>query len=246
MLAGNFFSRLVPYPMSSASDDLHRLAGRKAGQIEAELKRLNFWKPDPPPERFADMGPFGSKTMGFEQWLQFVLIPRIREIVHERGEFPAQSSIAPYAVRYFDGHPDPGELPDLLCELDCIINSTSPDQALPHIPAPDNDTIPEVIHTLVEVLPQFEGDDLESQLQTYDSFLATLSGSARPVIAGLLEAAAKKCPGEISRLRIEEAAASIRRGGRAAEPYDHAEAMRKYREEFKKNFPDSRESGQRE
>ena len=84
--------------------DIYEAAARKADEIEAELKRLARWSLNPlPAEAFEDMGAFGSNTMSFENWLQFVLIPRIREIVKEQGNFPAGSNLAPYAIRYFDG-----------------------------------------------------------------------------------------------------------------------------------------------
>ena len=100
-------------------------------------------------------------------------------------------------------------------------------------------TIPPVIYTLAELLPQFEGDDLESQLQTYDTFLSILAPSVRPAISELLKKAARSTSNPVSKQRIEQAARSIELGGRAAEPYNHEEAMRKYQEEHKRNYPAS-------
>ncbi len=230
--------------MTSATDDRYRQAGQKADELEAELKRLHRWQAEAlPPEKFVEMGAFGSKTMAFEQWLQFVLLPRLRQIIDDRDKFPAQSSLAPYAVRVFDGDPDADTLHELLYQLDHLINAT---EAAPATSAPPSSAvslgdhqIPEVVFQLAEVLPQFEGDDLESQLQTYDTFLSILAPSVRPAIASLLETAAQQCPNPASRQRIEQAVDDIRKGGRAAEPYDHAAAMRKYREEFRKSFPDA-------
>ncbi|MEK6780995.1 MAG: YqcC family protein [Bacteroidota bacterium] len=227
--------------------DHHTLATTKANEIEAELKRLNRWSGPLPPEKFEDMGAFGSNTMAFEQWLQFILLPRIHQIVEEKGEFPEGSALATYAIRAFDGDPEAGQLQDLLYELDNLINEKDvPDEQLPQVentPLPPEsvaygDTeIPPVIFTLAELLPQFEGDDLESQLQTYDTFLGVLSSSVRPVISKLLLEAAHKTSNETSKVRILEAARSVTEGGRAAAPYNHEEAMKKYREEHKKSFP---------
>ena len=41
--------------------------------------------------------------------------------------------------------------------------------------SPDSTAIPAVLFDLADVLPQFQGADLESQLQTYDIFLEMLS-----------------------------------------------------------------------
>ena len=226
--------------------ELYTLAATKAKEIEAELKRLNRWSGHhPPSEAFENMGAFGSNTMPFEQWIQFVLIPSIRAIVEEHGDFPASSHLATYAIRIFDGDSEAGRLHDLLYDLDTIINKkdSPPDESMiadhvediPKVSLGDIE-IPSVVFSLIEVLPQFEGEDLESQLQTYDTFLSILSPSVRPRIANLLKEAAMKTSNENSKVRILEAARTVENGGRAAAPYDHDKAMKRYREEHKKNF----------
>jgi uncharacterized protein YwqG len=97
--------------------------------------------------------------------------------------------------------------------------------------------IPDVLRMLAGVLPQFEGEDLESQLQTFDAFLDILSPSVRSQVAGLLIEAATKAPTSSARTRIEAAAESITQGGRAAAPYHHARAMQSYQESFRKDNP---------
>lgn len=91
--------------------------------IEAELKRINRWSDTPlPEEKFIDMGAFGSKTMPFEQWLQFVLIPRVHSIVTSGGNFPSSSSVAAFAYRNFDGDDEAEQLCALLAEFDALFN----------------------------------------------------------------------------------------------------------------------------
>lgn len=91
--------------------------------------------------------------------------------------------------------------------------------------SPDPTAIPVVLFDLADVLPQFQGADLESQLQTYDIFLEMLSPLARPGVAALLRSAAGKTHDDASRARIAIAARSVADGGRAAAPYDHRAAM---------------------
>jgi uncharacterized protein YqcC (DUF446 family) len=100
-----------------------------------------------------------------------------------------------------------------------------------------SDDIPDVLRTLAGVLPQFTGADLESQLQTYDTFLGLLSPAARPKVAALLQEAATHAPSGEVRARIEAAARSITQGGCAAEPYDHHAAMAAYQQFFRQQFP---------
>lgn len=208
------------------SSELFRLATANANKIEAELKRLNRWSSDQlPPEMFENMGAFGSNTMAFEQWLQFILIPRIHTTVEENGDFPQSSNLAPYATRVFDGDREAEHLQNLLYDLDGLINENAlpqeqtfpamiPDE-IPTVSMGDTE-IPPVLFTLAEVLPQFEGEDLESQLQTYDTFLSILSPAVRPTISKLLQEAANRTTNEAVKARILEAARSISNGGRAA------------------------------
>ena len=81
----------------------------------------------------------------------------------------------------------------------------------------DDEVVPQVLYSLADVLHQFEGDDLESQLQTFDIFLGILNPSTRPAIASLLQAAAVKAKA-IARKRIERAASAVAEGGNASEP----------------------------
>jgi len=216
--------------MSEQEPDLHTRVATKAREIETELRSLHRWQQEPlPPERFENMGAFGSNTMTFDQWLQFILIPRIDEIVNERGDFPSGSMVGTYAIREFDGDPEGGTLQQLLYELDDLINGEPPETyevietSSQPSPPPESvtlgdTTIPEVLFTIAGILPQFEGDDLESQLQTFDIFLNILSPTVRPAISDLLLQAAQQTANPTSRKRIERAANAVRLGNAAAKP----------------------------
>lgn len=76
------------------------IVSRHIDAIEAEMKRLNAWQAEPlPDEAYEDMGAFGMNTMTLEQWLQFVLVPRVRQIIEEGGSFPGGSQVAQQAFR---------------------------------------------------------------------------------------------------------------------------------------------------
>ena len=98
----------------------YEVVERKIDEIEAELKGLGRWGGRPPDSAFENMGPFGMKTMAPEQWIQWVLIPRVREIIETKGEFPSTSEVSVWAVRNFDGDEDAGRLCMLLAQLDCL------------------------------------------------------------------------------------------------------------------------------
>ncbi|HCW07777.1 MAG TPA: hypothetical protein DGG95_10485 [Cytophagales bacterium] len=227
----------------------HEVVLAKANEIKIELKRLQRWDDNPmPEEKFEQMGAFGQGAMSFEQWIQFVLIDTIKEIVTHQGDFPSESNVGAYAVREFDGDPAASKLIQLLLELDSLINvDTVYEESLPNSNEYRGEPIlgghvsqlpiPPVAYQLAEVLPSFEGDALEAQLQTFDMFVVNTTEQGKEIIAKLLFEAAEKTVGEKERLRIKKAALSIQNGAPAAAPYNHEEAMKKYQQEFKKNYP---------
>lgn len=92
----------------------------KIDEIEAEMKRIGMWQAQPlRPEQYTFTRAFAGDTMAFEQWLQFVLIPRVRQIAASRGSFPHASEVAAQAAREFDTCPlDVTRLQTLLYEFD--------------------------------------------------------------------------------------------------------------------------------
>jgi len=72
--------------------------------IVEEMKAAGLWSEAPlPAEAYEFRAAFAADTMSFGQWLQFVLVPRVQELVARGGPFPSSSSIAVQAVREFDG-----------------------------------------------------------------------------------------------------------------------------------------------
>lgn len=97
-------------------------AKQLSDKLEAELRRLAAWRDSPlPPEAMQFTLPFGGDTMPFEHWIQFVLIPRLREISTGNAAIPPSSNLAGYAVREFDGRDrEMAGLIGLLYEVDEI------------------------------------------------------------------------------------------------------------------------------
>lgn len=93
-------------------------------EVEAELRRLGRWADEPPaPEAFESSVAFHGDTMAFEQWLQFVLVPRVRSVLGGEGSLPVRSAVGAYAVRALDGDPDAGELVALLARFDDAVEA---------------------------------------------------------------------------------------------------------------------------
>ncbi|MBS1982899.1 MAG: YqcC family protein [Bdellovibrionales bacterium] len=123
-------------PSKHAGSQYETAAGF-AQRIEEELKSMGVWQTSPPPPKaFESTAAFYADTMSYYQWLQFVLLKRIRKIVEERGTFPQRSQTGAYAVRELHGHPEASELINALSEFDDFIESTGKPPAPPKKAAP--------------------------------------------------------------------------------------------------------------
>lgn len=70
--------------------------------IEAAMRNLQLWQEqEPPAEALASTQPFAVDTLTFTQWLQFLLIPRLRQLAESGGPLPVNCAIAPMAEESF-------------------------------------------------------------------------------------------------------------------------------------------------
>lgn len=64
--------------------------------LERELRGLGLWAQHPPAaELLASQQPFCVDTLGFEQWLQWIFVPRMTAIIQHGRSLPGAFSIAP-------------------------------------------------------------------------------------------------------------------------------------------------------
>jgi len=97
---------------------------QKISKIETEMKRIGCWSLEPlPGEAYEFHQAFAMYTMAFTQWLQFILIPRVRSINAQKGEFPSESMVGAQVVREFDGDATASGLVILLGEFDDLFRS---------------------------------------------------------------------------------------------------------------------------
>lgn len=67
-------------------------------RLEQELSRLGLWSETPPDATaLASQQPFCHDTMPFHTWLQWVFIPRIRQLLESGSPLPDSCAIAPMA-----------------------------------------------------------------------------------------------------------------------------------------------------
>lgn len=88
--------------------------------IEQVMRELSLWQPMPPePEAFESQEPFSVDTMSAEQWLQWVLIPRMHALLAAEASLPTRFAITPY---YEMALPEQVRLHNALQRLDDLLN----------------------------------------------------------------------------------------------------------------------------
>ncbi len=100
----------------------HQAVQTKLDEIQAEMKRIGMWEmPQPTPDQLVITQAFGGDKLAFEQWLRFVFVPRVQEIIAEKGAFPSKSEVAGQAFRewsMYGSRPDVEPLLGILREFD--------------------------------------------------------------------------------------------------------------------------------
>ncbi len=96
-------------------------------ELEAELRRLNLWSDQPPvPSALASTEPFCIDTLDFHQWLQHVLLVRMKMIIESQATLPQASGILAMAEEcYRDELHKMSDLMDLLRQFDVVVSRHS-------------------------------------------------------------------------------------------------------------------------
>lgn len=67
-------------------------------EVEAVLRTTGRWEQHQPSDSaLSSTQPFCMDTLNFEQWLQWIFLPRMKQILENRRPLPARSAIHEYA-----------------------------------------------------------------------------------------------------------------------------------------------------
>jgi uncharacterized protein YqcC (DUF446 family) len=106
---------------------LHQVADQLLA-IEMEMRRIGMWESTAPAqEALESLVPFCYDTLKFEQWLQWVFLPKMKQALEQQIDFPASSDIATLAEMCFvELHStETAHLLELLKSFDETINAAS-------------------------------------------------------------------------------------------------------------------------
>lgn len=94
--------------------------------IERELRALGWWQDEAPgAEALASQEPFCVDTLRFEQWLQWIFLPRMRQLLEADAQLPSVSGIQAMAEMVYQQQPEVARrLQALLGEFDRLIMRT--------------------------------------------------------------------------------------------------------------------------
>jgi uncharacterized protein YqcC (DUF446 family) len=108
------------------TDTRYTQVGSLLIDIECELRRAGFWSSElPSPEALASVEPFCVDTLDFHQWLQFVLIPRMRELIETRAPLPSACNITAMAEEVWASDNSTQAIITSLLAFDTAINQSS-------------------------------------------------------------------------------------------------------------------------
>lgn len=96
-------------------------------RLELELKTLSFWSTTAPsPQALNSTMPFAYDTMTFEQWLQFIFIPKMTALIDANGPLPNQIGLRPMAEQVYASNRDRlMPLLRLLADIDALLTGKS-------------------------------------------------------------------------------------------------------------------------
>ncbi|MCF1426408.1 MAG: YqcC family protein [Shewanella sp.] len=92
-------------------------------QLEGLLREQELWADTPPDAAaLASRTPFACDTLAFEQWLQFIFLPRMNALLDGGHALPTNIAITPMAFHVWQNQPERAALIHLLNDLDTLLN----------------------------------------------------------------------------------------------------------------------------
>jgi len=105
-------------------NSLHQDALVLLSRLAAELKLQQLWQDaGVPAEALASQQPFCCDTLTFEQWLQFVFIPKLGQMAEHDLPLPTNMALCPMAEEAFKSKGESvAELINIIGDLDELLS----------------------------------------------------------------------------------------------------------------------------
>lgn len=104
--------------------DIYQQLTVRLFSLEVVLRELDLWsEEEPQPHQLRSTAPFACDLLSLPEWLQYIFLPRMHELVQGRLALPEECNIEPYARESFAGREaEFEELLTALAELDALIS----------------------------------------------------------------------------------------------------------------------------
>ena len=102
----------------------HRLLLPLLQQLELHLRVQHLWQNSKPSQQaLMSKEPFALDTLTFAQWLQFIFLEKMHELIQFSQPLPNSISVHPMATEYFKGFAhDYSEIENIIARIDLLLN----------------------------------------------------------------------------------------------------------------------------
>jgi uncharacterized protein YqcC (DUF446 family) len=101
----------------------HEKVGEKIKEIKKEMQRIGLWQREPLPEEAYDYTlAFARDRMAFHQWLQFIFVPQVQEMIQDYEDLPHTSQVGIAAESAFEDWDQGERLVQMLKEFDRLMS----------------------------------------------------------------------------------------------------------------------------
>ncbi len=91
--------------------------------LSCALQEANLWSECPPSKRaMSSTAPFACDTMCFENWLQFIFIPKMEMLLVNNDPLPSNIAILPMAEEMLSSTPAVNEVVRVIAQLDEVLS----------------------------------------------------------------------------------------------------------------------------
>ncbi|ORT50479.1 hypothetical protein ST37_11500 [Vibrio sp. qd031] len=88
-------------------------------ELKSQLVLLDEWQQSPPSaERLASSQPFAVDTLSASEWLQWVFLPKMTQLIHSQQMLPSGFEITPYFEQVWQTQTQFRELLVILSHID--------------------------------------------------------------------------------------------------------------------------------
>lgn len=91
-------------------------------QLTQELKNAALWQATAPDEnKLSSQQPFALDTLAPHEWLQWIFIPRMWQLIEQQAPMPKGFLVTPYFVEVWKYQTDYQPMINLLAKMDSVV-----------------------------------------------------------------------------------------------------------------------------